>query len=181
MQQTGASQMSAKRLSRSWLLLIPVFLLLGLGWAINRSSLEQALKDEQRHVDKLTTVVESMKRQLVQVMLVPSQKERSIDAYTCRMLADDIYLQEPGGDDARAIWTAVLETSKESRLTGYHFHFDNWGDDPDGDMPRDVHIFADQSGNFIAVGVEQGIVSGAKNSRPFLSICEDAKWRLMKL
>ena len=66
--------MSAKRLSRSWLLLIPVFLLLGLGWAIDRSSLEQALKDEQRHVDKLTTVVESMKRQLVQVMLVPSQK-----------------------------------------------------------------------------------------------------------
>ena len=55
------------------------------------------------------------------------------------------------------------------------------GDDPDGDMPRDVHIFTDQSGNFIAVGVEQGIVSGAKNSRPFVSICEDAKWRLMKL
>ena len=167
--------MAAKRLSRSWLLLIPVFLLLGLGWAIDRSSLKQALKDEQRHVDKLATVVESLKRQLVHVMLAPSQKERSIDAYNCKMLADEIYLQQPAGDDARAIWMAVLETSKESHLTGYHFHFDNWGDDPDRDMPRDVHIFADQSGNFIGVGVEQGIMSGAKNSRPFVSIYKNAK------
>ncbi len=169
--------MRAKRLSRSRLLLFSLFLLVALGWVIDRSSLKQALKDEQQHADKLVTFVDSLKRQLVQVMMDPSQKERSIDAYTFKMLADKIYSQQPTGDGARAIWTAVLETSTESQLKAYHFHFDNWGEDADGDMPHDVHIFSDQSGNFIAFGVEQGIASGARNCRPFVSFYKNAKWQ----
>jgi hypothetical protein len=179
--QIGAYQMAARHLSRSWLLMFALCMLLCCGWAIDRYSLKHALEDEQRHAHKLATAVDRLKTHFVVTMMAPSTKVGSIDTHTCQALADKTYQKKPAGANAGAIWTAVFETRNESKLTGYHFHFDNWGDDPDRDMPCDVHIFADESGHIIAVGREQGLASGVKSTRPCVSIYKNEQWHLKLL
>lgn len=160
----------------SWAILVILCLLLLAGWLWDRHRLESALNQQDSQNRRLAATIERLKMDIVTRFLSPTIRDRSVQRATCNRVADTIFRKQPLTVNAAEIWRHVTSTYPDSKLTDYHFHIDNWDEDPDHSSPRDIHLIVDTGGNVVGFGIEQGLTVGSDTRRAYASVYFDGEW-----